>query len=217
MSYFHECELKFYFKNEKELDSLVSLCEKHGYIFNKNVVETDYIFDTKSKKLKRTKTLLRLRLSETIDCQEILLTLKTTGPADDFQDCIEYEISSSNMQQSNLESIIEITKEKTGALLPEDILRTSNLEDIVKTFIEVGLFPVSVLQKKRKEFVGNTAKILFDKFPVIDGFFVEFESDSKEKLFQSIRELGINTSSADKRNYGQIIASLTNNKTILVF
>lgn len=217
MKGFHECEMKFHMDNDEVIGSFIEILHNQGYKEQHDRFETDFIFDTYSETLKKEKVLLRVRSLVIMNVEDIFFTVKTKGGSSSFQDSMEFETNSSNFNAEMAQTITDIIYDKIGISLPKSIFEMNSINDIVHTFKSVGLTPANVVQKKRKEYTGINAKVLIDSFPKIQGFFVEIESDSEKKLFESIKELDLDMSLSDKRNYGQIIAEMTNNEKILMF
>lgn len=217
MKGFHECEMKFYIRDEITNDILIDKLYHLGYMKQNDRLETDYIFDTSTEDLKEQKVLLRLRNLVIANIQNLIFTVKTKGASSKYQDCLEYETDFLHCNEDMVQTIIDIINENTGIILPKYIFNMRRVKDIIDSFNSVGFFVVNVVQKKRIEYIGENSKLLIDKFPKIDGFFIEIECDNENKLFKSLEELDLDMSLSDNRNYGQIISELTNNEKFLVF
>ena len=98
----------------------------------------------------------------------------------------------------------------------EDLIFTIKIKglDILKKF---GFCIKRVIQKKRDVYVGEHAKILFDTFPKSVGTYLEIEAGSKQNLEMEVKRIGVEKLPLEKRNYGQIIGSLTEGKNRLEF
>jgi len=214
---FHECELKFFVDNHKVIEGLTETLFTHCYKEQPERLETDYIFDTSTQSLKKEKILLRVRSLIVQDSEEIFFTVKTKGSSSTFQDSLEFETSISAPNNEMIQAITDIIRERIGIEISDTAFSSTNAQDIVNNLSSVGLIPINIVQKKRKEFSGINVKVLIDRFPIINGCFIEIEANSEKVLFESIQELGLDASLADKRNYGQIIAEMTNNVKILKF
>ena len=153
----------------------------------------------------------------TKDAEEIYFTLKIKGGSSSFQDSIAFETNTSNFNQDMAKNIIDIVYDRTGISLSFSVFQLNSINDILSSFSAVGFIPSNIVQKKRREYTGINAKILFDRFPKIQGYFIEIEADSENRLFESLKELGLDILQSDKRNYGQIIAEMTGNEKILIF
>lgn len=217
MNGFHECELKFFVDNHKTIEELTATLFTLCYEEQPERLETDYIFDKSAHTLKKEKILFRVRSLIVQDSEEILFTVKTKGTSSTFQDSLEFETSISAPNHEMIQEITTIIRERTGLVIPDMIFSSTSTKDIIHILSSVGLVPVNIVQKKRKEYSGSSVKVLIDSFPIIKGCFVEIEANSENALFESIQELGLDASQADKRNYGQIVAEMTNDVKILKF
>lgn len=217
MKGFHECEMKFYITCVEKEKEFVNILLNQEYRHNQDRLETDYIFDTLSLDLKKNKVLFRVRVLKYMDKQEILFTIKLKGKSSKFQDSIEFETTSSDNNKDMVTKILDILREYTGITVSISIFRMHKLEDIIKSLQDSGFSPENIMQKYRTEYISNRAKILIDKFPKIEGFFIEIEANSEQILFETIKDLSLDMDLADKRNYGQIMSELSNDSKILLF
>ena len=217
MKAFHECELKFYMNHCDNVERLTGELFKLGYQEHPEGLETDYIFDSDEKVLRKEKILFRVRSLVIKEREELFFTVKTKGSSSAFQDSLEFETCTSNPNHEVIQDIITIIRDRVGFNLPDTLFSLNSTQDILHNLSTVGFEPFNIVQKKRKEFSGKKAKVLIDRFPMIEGCFIEVEASSENTLFEAIQELGLDASASDKRNYGQIIAEMTNNAKILKF
>lgn len=147
----------------------------------------------------------------------ILFTLKIKGTSNDFQDNIEVETFACDDNKDIANKITKYIKNQINIQIPNEIFNMDQLCDILKKLERIGLVPYNIVEKKRKEFVGRKAKVLFDEFPNPVGTYLEIEAGNETDLFDTIKQLGLEDKRLDKRNYGRIIAEATNGASKCLF
>lgn len=215
MNIFHECEMKFFMNDDIIVNNITRDLLNLKFSGPNEMLQTDYIFDNNGF-LRENGVLLRLR-SQIMNDEEVFLTVKIKGNSRFFQDNMEYETSLSKYNITMIQNINEILKKRINVILPNSIIEAKNVLSIESILNSIGLITDSVIQKKRKEFSCKNVKVLIDKFPRIKGFYIEVEADCEENLFDLIKRLNLDMALSDKRNYGQIIAEMTNNTKKLIF
>ena len=111
----------------------------------------------------------------------------------------------------------ELVKHMTGIWIPEKLFFEKNIMEALDILKKFGFYIKRVIQKKRDVYVGEHAKILFDTFPKSVGTYLEIEAGSKQNLEMEVKRIGVEKLPLEKRNYGQIIESLTEGKNRLEF
>lgn len=215
MKSFHECELKLKIDNLKMWEKIMTNVEKEGYIKGEQSIETDYILDTERKDF--DKQLFRVRNYLNGKNEELFFTIKIKGGAKTFQDNMEYEICASRCKIDDAEIMSRFVKELTGIAVPERIFFERNTTEALEELRKFGFYIKRVIQKKRNEYIGEKAKIMFDVFPEPVGTYLEIEAGSEKILENEVKRIGVENFPLEKRNYGQIIREATDEKNQLTF
>lgn len=215
MQAFHECELKLKIDNHEIENSLRRcLCET-GFEKTDFRIETDYVLDTIDNDFGNM--LFRLRKITRESSESLLFTVKIKGSSASFQDNMELELTPETYNIDDANIIIEAIQKKTGIIIPAEIFALKDRENIFLELEKVGIYVQRTTQKKREEFIGDVAKATFDIFPEPVGTYFEIESDSEEKLYETIRMLNLQNCPLEKRNYGQIVREATKGVKNFVF
>lgn len=215
MKAFHECELKLKIDSMEMKDAIITRMKNNGYIHREYSLETDYILDTKMKDF--DKQLFRVRKYSNKEFEDLIFTIKIKGQDISFQDNMEYEICASQCTNHDAENMKELVKNMTGIWIPEKLFFEKNIMEALDILKKFGFYIKRVIQKKRDVYVGEHAKILFDTFPKSVGTYLEIEAGSKQNLEMEVKRIGVEKLPLEKRNYGQIIGSLTEGKNRLEF
>lgn len=212
MTPFHECELKFKLSNHEKKLETEKLLKQLGFKFSESRLERDYILDNANFSFRRRHGLFRIRKIIQAQKESILLTLKIKGNSQNFQDNLELETFIGAENGSANKDIVQYVKKEMNVLVPDDIFSMNQLPEILERFEEIGLVPYNIVEKERREFLGEHVKILFDTFPDPIGIYLEIEAGNEMDLFHVVEQLDLKNSNPDRRNYGQIIAEATNGK-----
>lgn len=215
MQAFHECELKLKIDNHEIEDSLRHCLCKTGFEKTDFRTETDCVLDTADNAFGNM--LFRLRKITRDSSESLLFTVKIKGSSASFQDNMELEIAPETYNINDANVIIEAIQKKTGITIPTEVFAMKDRENIFLELEKIGICVQRTTQKKREEFTGNIAKATFDIFPDPVGTYFEIESDSEEKLYETIRMLNLENCPLEKRNYGQIVREATKGVKDFVF
>lgn len=215
MKAFHECELKLKIDDSEMENKIVSKIEYEGYVKSEQSIETDYIMETERRDFDKQLFRVRSYLSE--EKEDLIFTIKIKGGAGTFQDNMEYEICVSQCEMGDAKTMKNLIKELTGIAVSERVFFERNVIEVLEILRKAGFYIKRVIQKKRNEYVGEKAKIMFDVFPEPVGTYLEIEAGSEEALKNEVKRIGVENLSLEKRNYGQIIREATNGKNRLTF
>ena len=215
MKAFHECELKLKIDDSEMENKIVSKIEYEGYVKSEQSIETDYIMETERRDFDKQLFRVRSYLSE--EKEDLIFTIKIKGGAGTFQDNMEYEICASQCEMGDAKTMKNLIKELTGIAVSERVFFERNVIEVLEILRKAGFYIKRVIQKKRNEYVGEKAKIMFDVFPEPVGTYLEIEAGSEEALKNEVKRIGVENLSLEKRNYGQIIRESTNGKNRLTF
>lgn len=211
MSRFHECELKVKIDDWLSTE-LRERAVKKGYVPIDSRVETDYIMDT--PEMAFGKNLFRVREIKNAEGKTVLYTIKLKGVSNDFQDYTEYEIIP---EKDDANILVRLVKDVCGIELNESLFRITDVNEVLANLLRDGFIIKRAYQKKREEYSGKDAKVLFDIFPDPVGTFAEIEACSKESLKSAVEKLGLINCPLESRNYGQIIREATEGNNCLMF
>lgn len=215
---YRECELKFKIKSNEEEDKLLALMNRYGYIFNADVIETDFIMDTAERLCKQNHILFRIRNrinTNNIQNNVVLVTIKIKGNSDEFQDNYELEFTPNGINNKNIDYAIDVIKKMTGVQIVREDFAGSNLKNILCRLFQIGFFKCEIIQKKRRYYVGSLSQITLDRFPDNNGSYLEIEADNEDGLYDTVRLLGLKVEDMENSNYGKLL--LETNKKNCVF
>lgn len=214
---YRECELKFRIKSNDQENKLLELIHKEGYIFNANVIETDFILDTKERLCKQSSLLFRIRNRIDIKSKKnsVFITIKIKGKSNEFQDNYEIEFSPQDVSNENIDLAIDVLVKITGISIVKTDLMGDNLQNILRHLFQVGFSNYEIMQKKRKYYIGSFSQITLDKFPNNIGSYIEIEAINEDNLYKTVQLLGLKMDEMEKRNYGKLI--LETNKKNCIF
>lgn len=215
MKTFHECELKLKINDQKLKETIMNRMQSNGYIKGSQSTETDYILDTEKKDF--DKQLFRIRKYSSEEVENLIFTIKIKGESKVFQDNMEYEICASECKKGDAENMKAIVKNLTGIVIPEKVFFEKNVLEVLNTLEKFGFRIKRIIQKRRDEYIGENAKIMFDIFPEPVGTYLEIEAGSEKILEEEVKRIGVENFAFEKRNYGQIIRETTNGKSRLLF
>lgn len=215
MKAFHECELKLKIDSFELKDIIMERMKNNGYIRQSQSTETDYILDTERKDF--DKQLFRVRKYSNEQFEDLIFTIKIKGEAKTFQDNMEYEICASKCRNVDAKNMKELVRKLTGISIPEKLFFENNAIEALDILKKFGFYIKRVMQKKRDEYVGENAKIMFDMFPKPVGTYLEIEAGNQNILETEVKRIGVEKLPLETRNYGQIIREITNGRSRLVF
>lgn len=212
---YRECELKYKIKDNKVKLEKTKLILENGYEFSGEVIETDFIFETKDYLCKKNHLLFRVRIESNLENNDsfILFTLKIKGMSTSFQDNYEIEINSRSPEVHNIELLIYELQNKVGIKLLEKVFWEKNIKNILLYLQASGFSEYSIMQKKRSYFVGINSLITIDVFPESIGTYLEIEASNEGNLYKVVEILKLNKTDMEKKNYGQLV--LKRNKKIV--
>lgn len=212
---YRECELKYKIENDEIKSEKTILILKNGYNFSGEVIETDFIFDTKEYLCKKSHLLFRVRKENNLENNNsfILFTLKIKGISDNFQDNYEIEINSRNPCIYNMKLLIYELQKRIGIKLLEKVFLEKSIKNILLYLQVSGFLEYSIMQKKRSYFIGANSLITFDVFPDPMGTYLEIEATNENDLYKVVEMLKLDKMNMEKKNYGQLI--LNRNKMIV--
>lgn len=207
---YRECELKYKIQNKAVKNEKLELMLENGYIFSSEVIETDYIFDTKEYLCKKNNLIFRMRNKMDIKSKSsfLVFTLKIRGMSNSFQDNYEIEFHSQNMNKQNIKLMIGMLQKKVGIELREKFFWENSAENILFYLRSSGFSECGIMQKKRSYYIGNNSLITFDVFPNTIGTYLEIEASNENDLFKIVEMLKLKKTELEKRNYGQLILKM---------
>lgn len=213
-----ECELK-YRTNDNGYDLLKQKLPALGFSLGKDIVETDFIFDTEDRLCRNLGILFRIRIES--DCKKylsrILVTVKNkkrnritnnkniNSPEIPFQDNIEMEFDIYNADVKEVTLCIDCLKNATGCILLRDDFINQSLFRLIHNLYVKGFVHLEIMQKKRVYYNWNNINICLDSFPEQQGKFIEIEAYNETNLYDTVDLLGLSHDNLESRNYGEII------------
>lgn len=221
-----ECELKYRI-NVNEYNLLNRKLIELGFLFQKDIVETDFILDTEDRSCRNSGILFRVRIET--DCKKhwsrTLVTVKnkkrnsmiannrnTNLPVTAFQDNAEMEFDVCNADEEEVLFCIDCLKNATGCSLSKDDFIRRSLFQLMHNFFIKGFTHLEVLQKKRVYYNQNSVNVCLDSFPGGKGKFIEVETYNETDLYDTVELLGMSPNNLESRSYGELILENSSGK-----
>lgn len=203
----HEYELKFKVGSEcNDIPAVRMQLQRAGFATVTRSIETDYLPDTPNNDCKQAKILLRFRLVENADSQELLLTLKIRQGDNGILHFREYETDLYAPDPAIIATINDLLYSRVGLRLNNSVIRAKTLDAVRKALDNLGLTKHRILLSKyRENFSRGRDNATIDYFPDGMGTYVEFESHSTEALLNSIKHVGFDIYNGIDTDYGNLL------------
>lgn len=221
-----ECELKYRVNND-EHSSIEQKLSELGFFFQRNIVETDFIFDTEDRLCRNSNMLFRLRIETDGEKQRsrTLVTVKNKKRNSlivdskninyritAFQDNSEIEFNAYNPDEKEVSFCIDCLEKVTGYSISKDDFMEQSLLRLMHNFFAKGFTHLEILQKKRTYYNRSNINICLDFFPEGNGKFIEIETYNETDLYDVVELLGMSSDNLESRNYGEIILENSDGK-----
>lgn len=204
-----ECEIKYEITDDQELERIRNILYSNNFSEEEPRVESDLVPDVEDFLLRKNNLILRFRGIRNAKGFDILLTLKIgKTTTDGFQDAQELQYHYSRVEESTFAHINRILFERIGKVLPAEIHRFDNLEDL-RTYLEsIGFHRLrGFVEKKRTAYGHGTIVVTVDEFPQNIGTYIEIEAQTPEVLWETVALLQLPQDKLDARSYGAIISA----------
>lgn len=209
VDFFHECEVKYRVQDADERHAWEELVERRGFTRKDRHLETDFVPDTSDFRCRQAGLLVRFRrvLVERTADNDIILTMKVKGTADEFQEYFELEYPFSNVNESAYTRVNSLLQQTAGVTLPRTIhaYDPAHFEQLLAVVRVVLPAHRILLEKKRTTYVRDDCHVLFDMLPEGIGEYVEVEASSPQKLRLLMRELSLPDDRIEPLDYGAIL------------
>lgn len=203
----HEVELKFKVGADRDAIPLVrKKLQNAGFITGARSIETDYLPDTSDDACKKAKMLLRFRQVNTANSHELILTLKIKQEDKAVLHSLEYETSLPDPDHIVVRKISELLKAEVGLSLDKSVLKSTTLDEVIKSVTKIGFSRHRILLSKyRENYSLGEDNATIDYFPDGVGVFVEFESHSSIALSRVIKLAGFHSNEGIVTDYGDLL------------
>lgn len=208
IAFFHECEVKYRVPSQARREAWERRLRSIGFTYKGRQLERDFIPDTEDFACRAHGLMLRFRHIQTDDGrQDIVLTTKLEGRAEDFQERFELEYPFSAFNHQLFVHINAMLHKATGKELPLFIhsFAPDQFDNLCKAV--ATLFPMLRIRmdKKRIIYHYDVYHALFDTLPVGMGEYLELEAPSPASLTLLQRALLIDDDYRTPYDYGELL------------
>lgn len=202
-----EVEVKFKINNDAQsLKRIKDLLHDIGFVFVEKRIETDFLPDTEDNLLKVNNILLRFRFVQTNKGHQRLLALKKRRGTKGVLDFEEIETDLDDVHKATKQYIKTTIKAVTGVTIEDNLLASTDLEELQRLLNAAGLSKFRILlDKYREEYKKNTCKVTLDFFPDGMGRYLEIEGYTENEITEVYHSLGFHKNQVISIDYGDIL------------